>query len=290
MNNTPRFKIAASMRILALLIFAFIGLIVESALMLLVSSMPQFDATLLVVLAQDILVFILPTIAVVFLFYYRPWQQMCLDKAPSLRAIALVVIVCIVSIPALNWCVRWNEGLHLPQSMAAIEQAMRNSEDAAHAMTSMLLSETSLLPMLAVVFVVGIMAGVSEELFFRGGVLRMWNNGGKSHLAVWTVAAVFSAMHMQFFGFFPRLLLGAWLGYLLVWTRSLWVPIIAHSLNNTLVVIATWMSNVGYISSGALDNLGLPNEGNFPWLALASAIATLAIIFALNHTIRPHNE
>lgn len=279
-DNNPRIKASAGTRILVLLVLAFVGLIAVAPSVLILDALPKFDATLIMVLLQDLLVFIAPAIITAYIFTKRPWHQLSLDVAPTWRALALVVIIAIVSMPALNWLVYWNEHIHLPESMHNIEQMMHDAENAAQLMTRMLLNETSLLPLMAVFFVVGIMAGVSEEFFFRGGMLRTFKNGGNSHFAVWTVGIVFSAMHMQFFGFFPRMILGVWLGYLLVWTRSLWVPIIAHALNNSVVIFTTYLCNIGVADKGWFEAIGVPQDGSFPVMAIASAVATVTIVVA----------
>ncbi|HMR19324.1 MAG TPA: CPBP family intramembrane metalloprotease, partial [Sphingobacterium sp.] len=63
---------------------------------------------------------------------------------------------------------------------------------------------------------------------------RMLNN---HHLAIWITAVVFSAIHFQFYGFFPRLLLGAFFGYMMAWTQNIWVPVVAHFINNASVTL-----------------------------------------------------
>ena len=126
--------------------------------------------------------------------------------------------------------------------------------------------------------VVGLMAGLSEEMLFRGAMQRtMQDSRLGAHTAIWVTAIVFSAFHMQFFGFLPRMLLGAWLGYLFVWTRSLWVPIIAHTLNNSTVVVMSYLAGKGVVPEGFGDNLGLPADGAFPWMATASLVLSIAI-------------
>ena len=103
------------------------------------------------------------------------------------------------------------------------------------------------------------------------------------HAVVWITAILFSAFHLQFYGFVPRMLLGVWLGYLFVWTGSLWVSIIAHTLNNSTVVGMSYLSNKGVIPEGFSDNLGLPAAGSFPWLATCSLIVSIAIILWANN-------
>ena len=88
-----------------------------------------------------------------------------------------------------------------------------------------------------------------EEMVFRG-VLQQVVQGKsrRAHWAIWTCAFLFSAIHLQFYGFFPRLLLGAFFGYLLVWSRNLWLPIFGHFLNNSMVVC------IAYVTGNASDN------------------------------------
>ena len=90
------------------------------------------------------------------------------------------------------------------------------------------------------------------------------------------VAIVFSAIHLQFYGFVPRMLIGVWLGYLFVWPRSLWVPIAAHALNNSMVVIFSWLTDTHRMTLD-IDHVGVPTDGQWPWLALASALGWVAL-------------
>ena len=284
MLNTERRHFSATTRVLLLLGFALAGLIVTSFVSLLfLSSIDKF--THVIVLLQDIFVFILPAVLAAALCFRKPLHLMCLDVAPSWRAVLGVLIVVAVSLPAMNWLVEWNESLTLPPALKWLEEMMRTAEDAAGDMTKDMLSGTSVWKLLLNLFVVGVMAGVSEECFFRGGMARLmspqWRNG---HAVIWIVAAIFSAVHMQFYGFVPRMLLGAWMGYLLWWTRSLWVPIIAHALNNSIVVVATYLESCGVVTSGSVDNMGVPQDGAFPWLALCSAVVTAVAIVVLRKT------
>lgn len=281
----PRFQTSTGVRVLILLAMALVGVLVVGGVTFLltliagsidVESGPGMYAALL---AQDVLVFIVPAIVAMALCYHQPMRVMGFDRAPSWSSLLVVLAVCALSLPMMNWVVEWNKGLHLPDSLSHIEDLLRLMEDMAEVATEELLGGTSVGVLLLNVLVVGVMAGVSEETFFRGGLMRMLTAGRCNvHVAVWVVAMVFSAIHFQFFGFVPRMLLGAWLGYLLVRTGSLWVPIIAHALNNSLVVVVSWLENRELVSTNSLDSLGVPKHGEFPWLALASAIATIAII------------
>ena len=261
-------------RLIVLLALMGAGLIAASVIVLLVAN-----AGLLTMLTvQDVMAFILPAIVAMALFYHRPLHAMCLDRAPSWRAIAVVVAFYIVSLPAMNWLVSMNESMTLPSWMSGLEQLMRNLEDSAADTTNTLLDIHTVWQLIGTVFVVGLMAGLSEEMVFRGAIQRTMEDSRLSrHATVWIAAILFSAMHLQFFGFVPRLVLGLWLGYLMLWTRSLWVPIIAHTLNNSTVVVMSYLANKEVIAQDCGDSLGLPAEGSFPWLALASFVVSIAL-------------
>ena len=263
-------------RILVLLALLGAGLIVASIVTIILPFMGQGLLSMLTL--QDVIGFIAPAVVFMMIFYRRPLYAMRLDRAPDWTSLLVVVAFFIISLPAMNWLVDINQSMNLPSWMSGLEDWMRATEDAAAETTKQLLDIHTIGELVACVFVVGFMAGLSEEMLFRGAMLRtMQDSRLGTHAVVWIVAIIFSAIHMQFYGFIPRVVLGLWLGYLLVWTRSLWVPIIAHTLNNSTVVVFSYLSNKGVVSEDFADKLGLPEAGAFPWLALVSAIACLAL-------------
>ena len=276
-----------STRLLVLLCMMGLGLIVASVISVLMVN----SGLLTMVTVQDVLAFIVPAVAAMAIFYRRPLHAMCLDRAPGWKAIAIVVAFYILSLPAMNWIVSLNESMSLPASLSDLEQVMRSFEDSAAETTKTLLDIHTIWELLPCVLVVGLMAGLSEEMLFRGAMLRtMQDSRLGTHAVVWIVAIVFSAIHFQFFGFIPRMLLGVWLGYLLVWTRSLWVPIIAHTLNNSTVVVMSYLANKGIVAEDFGDHLGLPADGAIPLLAVASLVASIALAVWAHHQYKPADK
>ena len=90
------------------------------------------------------------------------------------------------------------------------------------------------------ILIIAIMAGIGEELMFRGVIQKILIGWTKDiHLGILYTAIIFSTIHFQFYGFVPRMILGMVLGYLYIWSKSLWVPVIAHAINNALTVTFT---------------------------------------------------
>ncbi|MDE6391000.1 MAG: CPBP family intramembrane metalloprotease, partial [Duncaniella sp.] len=125
---------------------------------------------------------------------------------------------------------------------------------------------------IASILIVGVLAGLSEELYFRGALQRLLATSPLgAHTAVWVTATLFSLMHMQFYGLVPRILLGALFGYLFLWTGSIWLPVIIHALNNSIYILSYRNPTAG------IDRFG---TGDI-WLALASAIICFFLLRTL---------
>ena len=229
---------------------------------------------------QDIMLFVVPPLITAVLVTRLPAKLLCIDKGVDARFLLSAVLTMVLSIPAMNFIIEWNESIQLPESMAGIERWMRASEENAREYMNMMLGGTSVMTLIVNILIVGVLAGFSEELFFRGGLQRLLTTGGIS--AGWSIAIVafiFSAVHMQFYGFVPRMLLGVYFGLALVWSRSLWVPVILHALNNSIYVYGQWLSERGAFSG---DESPFETVGTEEWLLpLASAIAVAAGIYTL---------
>ena len=276
-----------STRLMVLLFLMGAGLIVASVLMRLFVKM----GLLAMLTVQDVIAFIAPAIVAMAIFYRQPLRVMCLDRFPNWKVVLLIVLFYVVSLPGMNWLVSVNQAMTLPSWMSGIEQIMRKLEESATETTELLLDITSVWQLICSVFVIGIMAGVSEEVFFRGAMLRtMQDSRLGTHAVVWIVAIIFSAFHMQFYGFIPRMVLALWLGYLFVWTRSLWAPIIAHALNNSTVVVMSYLAGKGIVGDDFGDQFGLPADGAFPWLAVTSVVLSIALAIFASRQLRKSKQ
>ncbi len=236
-----------------------------------------------IIAGQNILAFILPAILTwKICFKTSPLKAIEADKVPSIRMIGIALLIYLVGIPALNQIVYWNQEMALPEFLSGFEQWCRQMEEQAEEVTKGLINTTDLLPTIVNLLLIGVLTGIGEEFFFRGAFQRMliWCKVNP-HVAIWTAATVFSALHFQFFGFIPRLLLGAFFGYLYWWSGCIWVNAFAHALNNSLVIVSTWCINKGFISE-EFDMMGV-YEGSVPVIAILSAIA-VAIIIGFYHS------
>jgi len=188
-------------------------------------------------------------------------------------------ILLVISMPFINWLVQINNNVHLPAYLSRIESWMRNSEDTAQKLTDAFLATKTLRGLSVNMVMVGILAAVGEELIFRGILVRLFREWtGNIHLAVMIPALLFSALHLQFYGFFGRLVLGIVLGYLFVWSGSLWVPITVHFLNNAMAVVVSFLDQRGLISTN-LDSFGTSDKVSVISGSFLLTIFTMSVIY-----------
>lgn len=187
---------------------------------------------------QDILLFIIPSLSTAIFVTRRPASLLAIDKKPAGAITIIGICVLVTSIPVMNLVIWLNEQLPLPTQWTA---TFRSMEDNAQALVSTLQGLHTMPNLILSILIVGIFAGFSEELLFRGAFQRLMSTGGiNPHAAIWIAAIVFSLLHMQIYGFIPRMLLGAFFGYALLWSGSLWTPIILHITNNAMYLIGEW--------------------------------------------------
>lgn len=222
MTSMAEMKMKFSQRVFTFIFVTMIGLIVAAVLSSIVMMREQTPATLhIATLINDIIMFVIPPVICALLYTSRPAEYLCITTVPRPAPMLIAVATMICSIPMMNMIIEWNESLSLPSSLASVESWMREAEQRAGDTIKILMGGDTAGSLVMSILTVGILAGFSEELFFRGGLQRLLVSGRiNPHIAIWLTAFIFSAIHLQFFGFFPRLLLGAFFGYLLYWTKT----------------------------------------------------------------------
>jgi len=194
-------------------------------------------------------------------------------QAPKPGLLILVAILSICWMPVMGLAMEWNQKMVFPQFLKGLENWMRFLEDAGAKTTEAILKMKNAGDLIVNLFVIAVTPAICEEFIFRGAVQRtIFRIKTNPHIAIWISAIIFSAIHLQFFGFIPRLLLGAAFGYVYYWTGSIWYAVFAHFLNNAYAVCVAYylqMHNQPYTD---VDDVNLPFYGY-----IISAVLTLAL-------------
>ncbi len=210
------------------------------------------------------------------LFSGNSFGYLKVNTLPSFKKLGIVVLVMITAIPAVNLIAGLNAQIRFPAFMSGIEKVMMDNEKVNDNITEAFLNVSTLPGLIVNIFMFGFITAIGEEFLFRGILQRILTNLAKnSHWGIIISGFIFSAIHMQFYGFFPRWLLGIMFGYMFVWSGSLWLPILAHFINNSLDVIACYFINAKMLNPKILD-IGSTNE----FLPL-TAVTTIILGFGL---------
>lgn len=187
--------------------------------------------------------------------------------------------IMILLMPALSWVIAWNAGIDFPESWAGFEQWAKHYEQRFQELTFFLTRFGSWAEVLLGLLVMAVLPGIGEELLFRGLLQRNLNYLFPSWLSILVAALVFSAIHLQFYGFVPRFLLGALLGYLYWWSGNIWVAAWAHFVNNAFTLLMVHFHNKGYLSINLNSSDAMPL-----WSAILSLLFTFALLYYF-HTL-----
>ena len=205
----------------------------------------------------------------------------------SRQQFLLTVAIMCFAFPLINALALLNESLHLPSFLSGLEEWIRLKESQAMEITVAFLKVDNWSGLLLNILIIGVIPALGEELLFRGVIQKeLFSIYGKIHMSIWITAFLFSAMHLQFLGFIPRFLIGGLLGYLFYWSGSIWLPILAHFVNNAGAVILSYFINQQSISK-EVEHLGA-EDGQLSMLVIA-LLGLLMLLYLLKTISKPQS-
>ena len=219
--------------------------------------------------------FVVPGLVFAFLMDRKPLDYLQGQRIPNAVNLLIPVLIMTALVPVVHALMQLNQQLSLPEAMSSLEQWMRQTEDAAEVMMERFLNVSGTRALLFNLLMIAVLPAIGEEFIFRGAVQRIFRQWtGNVHLAVFIAALLFSAMHLQFYGFLPRLLLGLVLGYMFVMSKNIWVPVFAHFFNNAAAVIVYYIAyNTDVISPEAMAG------SRFSFLIIALSVWVTSMLF-----------
>lgn len=235
-------------------------------------------------LANHLFLFVIPPFILSYIFFKKKWYKFLAWKKLSVDTFLVNFLVgtilLFVSMPLVQYLYYLNKQLPIPNWA-------RTMDESTNEMIKNLLVTEAPWELFFNIFVIAVIPAIGEEMIFRGVIQRRFEKMlGNIHLAVWSAAIIFSLFHMQLEGFLPRLVLGALLGYLFYWSKSLWIPVLIHFLNNGLQIVAA------YFFMDELSKLEFEKVNTVPiWAALISIFLLLGISrFLINFNRSKHRK
>ncbi|MBN2892843.1 MAG: CPBP family intramembrane metalloprotease [Bacteroidales bacterium] len=229
----------------------------------------------------SIVLFLIPPIIVSFFYSRKTFSFFGLNKSALPVSYFNVIFLILATLPIVNYMALFNGGLNLPASLSGLEEIWRNAEENAKQLTEKMMSTDSVKYLIINLIMLAVLPAIGEEIFFRGLFQKHFIEWTKNeHIGIFVTAFLFSAIHFQFYTFLPRLFLSMVLGYLFVWSKSLWLPIFAHFVNNATAVIITFVVfKQTHSLSTDIDSFGTDSN------TLIYTFVSIAMFFFLMYSI-----
>lgn len=229
---------------------------------------------------QGVFLFLVP--ATIYAALFTDTRGEFLVKAPiSLKTLSIAVLL-IFSIQIFVETVNhYNNLITLPESMSSLDEFFKQTKESGEKTLKLLFADKSIGGLLINILVIAVLPGIIEELFFRGCMQRsIFLVSKNTHIAVWMTAIIFSLLHFQLAGLFPRIILGAVLGYLYMWTKNIWIPIVVHVIHNaTIVIVAQMFLETDFYKKISISDYSLSNAGVAAFISLALSLAIMFFIY-----------
>ena len=199
--------------------------------------------------------------------------------------ILIVLATMLLSSPLIELLSNINQKMVLPPALKGLEDWMKDSENTAQKLSDAMLQMKTIKNLLFDLLFIGLLTAIVEEFMFRGVLQTIFVKWTKNyHVAIWVTAILFSAFHMEFYGFLPRLLLGALFGYFVAWSGSVWTSVWAHFVNNGTAVIITYLFQHKMISTNP-DDQNVFNSAGY----VISLIITLFLLFVYQYVSKKYS-
>ena len=195
-------------------------------------------------------------------------------KSISRQSILIVLVIMVLITPLVSFLLEWNMAINVPDWISEYD---KKSDDIVLAFLKM----NNYWDLVFNIIILAIIPAIGEELLFRGLLQQsLIKKIGDIHIAIFITALIFSAFHLHFSGLFPRILLGLVLGYLFYWSKSLWIPIIAHFLNNAMFVVVSYpdFKSFNFIQNDQHLDSSIVNDTSI-YLAFFSFISVMLLMF-----------
>lgn len=199
-----------------------------------VSNINVVYSTRVMMVFQNLGMFLVPALIFADISKYGG-KFLDIQRAAGIYYLLCAVLV-VVALPMVDRIVVFNESIELPAWLGreVLDSMENDAQETAQAILGGHSSQGIWLNML----LLAVVPALGEELFFRGALLQLMRRSKLGwHGAIWVSAFIFSIIHLQFYGAIPRLFLGALFGYMVYWTGSIWIPILAHFIHNGLYVL-----------------------------------------------------
>lgn len=192
------------------------------------------QAVRLIMLISALIAFLAPALLTASVLNRKPMKLLGFTGSVSARQVVAVLGIAVSALFVSGFLGWLNEVIPIPEHLRIRFEAL---EQEYNRQVVAILGLSNFTDYLVGLLVMAVLPAVCEEALFRGGLQNFLSRAtARPWLAIIVVSLIFSVAHFSFFGFLPRFVLGIMLGALFHFSGRLWLPVLAHFLNNALAV------------------------------------------------------
>lgn len=270
-NKLERIFLLAALLVFGLIIGSVLGVIFP---IVTGSDIMGLNSLRFMQISSQIFTFVLPPIVYALLIKENPFKSLGFNKT-TITWLFLGVAMMYAILPLNSVFAEWNANIKFPDSMTDFERLLQDMQERATEIMERFVNVTSIGGLILNLFMIAGLAALGEELLFRSiiqtSLIKVCKN---AHIGIIIASAIFSIIHMEFYGLLPRFVLGMLLGYMYYYSRSIWIPIAMHFANNGTIVFLYYLNNIGTTN---IDVEGFGKTNIF--VLILSIIAMIALFW-----------
>lgn len=270
-NKLERIFLLAALLVFGLIIGSMLGVIFP---IVTGSDIMGLNSLRFMQISSQIFTFVLPPIVYALLIKENPFKSLGFNKT-TITWLFLGVAMMYAILPLNSVFAEWNANIKFPDSMTDFERLLQDMQERATEIMERFVNVTSIGGLILNLFMIAGLAALGEELLFRSiiqtSLIKVCKN---AHIGIIIASAIFSIIHMEFYGLLPRFVLGMLLGYMYYYSRSIWIPIAMHFANNGTIVFLYYLNNIGTINID-VESFGKTNI----FVLILSIIAMIALFW-----------
>ncbi|NNG27020.1 MAG: CPBP family intramembrane metalloprotease [Ignavibacteriaceae bacterium] len=236
----------------------------------------------LMTMAGQILFILLP--ALLFAkWIYGDVSKVISFKIPNWRELILFIVGIIVLTPLLQsylyiqnfFIEKWAASSEFINSIKSLFDSLNELVEKTF---GNLLSADNIPEMILVVIVIAVVPALAEEVMFRGFIQRSFEHKISAFKAAAVTAIFFGLYHFSPYGVLPLIALGLYFGFAAYLSKSLFIPVILHFLNNfTAVLLFFIIGDDEIFSVDATDTSTL--EANIIYFFILLSLFGIVVFF-----------
>jgi membrane protease YdiL (CAAX protease family) len=206
-------------------------------------------------LLYSVFCFLVPALVFFYLSHPEPMRYAGMRERFRLDAVVISIVILLLSLPAVGMLGDWNQHIHF----GSLDQSLRAWNQKLQDMTVAMLKMPNWRTLVYNLVLIAVIPAIAEEMFFRGVLQRLFvRMSHRAWVGILIASVVFSLVHVEMLGFFPRAALGIILGLIYYFSGNLWYSILAHFVNNGAQVLLLFLFQRHYIHFDISKNTPTP--------------------------------